>query len=314
MKNKSIDLHQKASWVWRETLTIHKRAPETRLASSLSAVEIFTALYYGGVLNFNPTNPLAEYRDRCIISKGHGSICMYPILADLGFFPMKELNNVCKSNSFLGGIPDPVIPGYETVNGSLGHGLGVAAGIAFGLKCKSSNSKVFVVVGDGELHEGSNWEAIMFASHHKLDNLHLIIDHNGISMSGYINEIISHGSLEKRLTSFGWDCLEVDGHNVLAVQDVLLQQKTKSQGMPKALIAHTLKGRGVPGLEGASLSHVMNIKPELIDSLINFLTSPGVTPGSPKGGELRLSPLGNLPIALSPQQAAEKLVLSGKTK
>ena len=193
---------------------------------------------------------------------------MYPILADLGFFPLEELKHVCESGSFLGGIPDPVIPGYETVNGSLGHGLGVGTGMAFGLKRKGSDRSVFVVAGDGELHEGANWEAIMFAAQHKLDNLHLIVDQNNISMLGYTDDIVSHGDLSSRLSAFGWDCLEVQGHDVLAVQSVLHQLKSVSGGKPKALIARTLKGRGVPGLENASLSHIINPKPELIDSLL----------------------------------------------
>ena len=263
-----IDLINKANWVWRETLAIHRLAPETRLASSLSSIEIFVALYYGNILRFDPTNPLIETRDRCIISKGHGSICMYPILADLGFFPVEELQKVCRSGSILGGIPDPVIPGYETINGSLGHGLGVATGVALGLNRKDSDRSVFVVTGDGELHEGANWEAIMFASHHKLDNLNLIVDNNQISMLGYTNDIVTNGSLLDRLSSFGWDCYEVDGHNVLAVQAELLNLKNLHDGKPKALIARTLKGRGVPGLENAALSHIMNPKPELIDTLL----------------------------------------------
>lgn len=264
----AVDLHAKARWVWRETLAVHRRAPETRLASSLSSIEIFVALYYGGILRFNPSNPLDEDRDRCIISKGHGSICMYPILADLGYFPQEELQHVCEAGSFLGGIPDPVIPGYETVNGSLGHGLGVATGIALGLKRKASDRSVFVVVGDGELHEGANWEAIMFASQYKLDNLHLIVDDNRISMLGYTDDIVSHGALATRLTAFGWECMEVDGHDVLAVQAALQQQKATAAGKPKVLIARTLKGHGVPGLENAPLSHIINPKPELIDSLL----------------------------------------------
>lgn len=263
-----IMLREKSNWVWRETLAVHRRAPETRIASSLSAIEIFVALYYGGVLRFDPAQPLAEHRDRCIISKGHGSICMYPILADLGYFSMEELHRVCKTGGFLGGIPDPVIPGYETVNGSLGHGVGVATGMALGLKQKGSDRSVFVVSGDGELHEGANWEAIMFASQHKLDNLHLIVDNNGISMLGYTADIISHGRLTERLSAFGWDCVEVDGHDVGAVQAALMKMKTCGEGKPKALIARTLKGRGVPGLENAPLSHIINPKPELIDSLL----------------------------------------------
>lgn len=268
MRSDLADLRQKAHWVWRETLAVHRRAPETRLASSLSSIEIFVALYYGGVVRFDAKNPRAEGRDRCIISKGHGSICMYPILADLGFFPMEELQHVCEAGSFLGGIPDPVIPGYETVNGSLGHGLGVATGVALGLKRKGSDRNVFVVAGDGELHEGANWEAIMFASQHKLDNLHLVVDDNRISMLGYTDDIVSHGPLAARLQAFGWDCQEVDGHDVLAIQSAMLRQKAQNEGKPKVLIARTLKGRGVPGLENAPLSHIMNPKPELIDSLL----------------------------------------------
>lgn len=269
MMNNTIDLREKAKWVWRETLAVHRRAPETRLASSLSAIEIFVALYYGGILRFDPSNPWDNNRDRCIISKGHGSVCMYPILADLGFFPMDELLHVCKAGSFLGGIPDPVIPGYETVNGSLGHGLGVATGMALGLKRKNSDRSIFVVTGDGELHEGANWEAIMFAPHHRLDNLHLIVDDNHISMLGYTDDIVSHGNLAQRLTAFGWDCLEVDGHDVQAVQASLLKQKNTTLEKPKALIARTLKGHGIPGLENAPLSHIINPKPELIDSQLD---------------------------------------------
>jgi transketolase len=268
MNMSAINLSQKAHWVWRETLAIHRRAPETRVASSLSSIEIFVALYYGGVLRFNSAYPLDEQRDRCVISKGHGSICMYPILADLGYFSIDELQRVCQTGGFLGGIPDPVIPGYETVNGSLGHGLGVGTGMALGLKTKGSDRSVFVVCGDGELHEGANWEAIMFASQHKLDNLNLIVDDNRISMLGYTDDIVSHGSLSDRLSAFGWDCIEVDGHNVEAVKKVLLGMKESNVGKPKALIARTLKGHGVPGLENAPLSHIMNPKPELIDSLL----------------------------------------------
>jgi transketolase len=263
-----IDLREKAKWVWIETLKVHRRSPDTRIASSLSPIEIFVALYYGGVVRFNPANPLAEDRDRCVISKGHGSICMYPILADLGFFPLSELERVCEPGSFLGGIPDPVIPGYETINGSLGHGMGVGTGMALGLKRKGSDRSVFVVTGDGELHEGANWEAFMFAAHHRLDNLHLIVDDNRTSMLAHTEDIVSHGSLVARLAAFGWECLEVDGHDAVAVQSALLEMKAQANGKPKALIARTLKGHGVPGLENAPLAHIINPKPELVDSLL----------------------------------------------
>jgi transketolase len=263
-----IDLNEKAAWVWRETLQIHLNAPETRLASSLSSIEIFVALYYGGVLRFDSAHPLSEARDRCVISKGHGSICMYPILANLGFFSTDELSRVCKAGGILGGIPDPIIPGYETINGSLGHGLGVATGMAFGLSRKKSDRSVFVVAGDGELHEGANWEAIMFASQHQLEYLNLIVDNNQISMLGFTEDIVSHHSLIDRLSSFGWDCFEVDGHDILAVQQSLLEMKSTLRKKPKALIAKTKKGHGVPGLENEPLSHIINPKPELLEKLL----------------------------------------------
>ncbi|PLW77252.1 transketolase [Cohaesibacter celericrescens] len=264
-------LRDKAHWVWRETLAVHLRAPETRIASSLSPIEIFVALYYDDVLRFDAINPLSPERDRCIISKGHGSICMYPILADLGFFPKDELEKVCMAGGILGGIPDPVIPGYETVNGSLGHGLGVSAGMALGLKTRRADQQVFVVCGDGELHEGACWEAIMFAAQHGLDNLNLIIDNNHIAMLGYTDDIVSHGCFSERLGSFGWSTYEVDGHNISDVCATLHSMKATRDGKPKVMIANTLKGHGVPGLENQPLSHIINPKPEVIDNLLESL-------------------------------------------
>ena len=261
-------LRDKSHWVWRETLAIHRRAPEARLASSLSPIEIFVALYYGGVLRFDAREPLAAMRDRCVISKGHGSICMYPILADLGFFPPEALLHVCENGSFLGGIPDPLIPGYETVNGSLGHGLGVATGMALGLRRRGFANSVFVIVGDGELHEGANWEAIMFAAHHRLDNLHVIVDNNRTSMLGHTDDIVAHGSLTDKFRAFGWDSREVDGHDAAELQSALLVQKAGGTGRPSLLVAQTIKGRGVPGLENMPLSHIMNPKPATLDALL----------------------------------------------
>ena len=181
------------------------------------------SLYYLGLLNQDPTEPLLSGRDRCVISKGHGSLCMYPVLADLGFFSMSVLEKVCETGSFLGGIPDPVIPGYETVNGSLGHGVGVASGMALALKRRRQEQHVYVVTGDGELHEGSNWEAFMFAAQHELNNLTVIVDNNQISMLGPTDTIVSHRDLGKKLEAFGRETIIVDdGHNVGELYDCLL--------------------------------------------------------------------------------------------
>jgi len=268
-KLQTNELKIKAEWVWKETLKIHHDSPETRVASSLSPIEILVALYYGGVVDIFPKQPLSPNRDRIIISKGHGSLCMYPILADLGFFKKKELKNVCKSGSFLGGIPDPIIPGYETINGSLGHGVGVGTGIALALRKKRSNKKVFVLTGDGELHEGSNWEAFMLASQLRLDNLIVLVDNNKISMLDHTDNIVSHRNLYEKMHTFGWKPYDVkDGHNVslnLKALNLALKNKEKK---PKIIIFNTNKGNKVPDLQNLSLSHVIAIKPETIKSLL----------------------------------------------
>lgn len=262
-------LKEKAKYVRVETLKIHKRAPETRVASSLSPIEIFVSLYYGKLINFDPKNPLNENRDRFIISKGHGSISMYPLLADLGFFDVKELENVCQDGTFLGGIPDPIIPGYETVNGSLGHGLGVGSGMALGLKTKKSKQKVVVLTGDGELNEGSNWEAIMFAAQHGLDNLTLIVDYNKVSMLDFSKNIINLNSLNDKFKAFNWDVFEIkDAHDLDEVYTTLNSVLNQANNKPKVVIANTIKGKGVPFLETHALSHILSVKPEDIDALI----------------------------------------------
>ena len=265
-------LIKKVEWVRKETLKIHRKAPETRIASSLSPVEIFVSLFYGGLISHFPNDPLNVNRDRLIVSKGHGSICLYPILAELGFFDRRELERVCQKGGILGGIPDPIIPGYETVNGSLGHGLGVATGIGLALQRQKKNRSVFVLCGDGELHEGSCWEAIMFASHHSLDNISLIVDNNGISMLGHTDDIVSHDSISLRLEAFGWDVVEVNGHNVTKVHEAIKKQKISRNGKPKAIVANTKKGFGIPELENQPLCHITNPKPETIDQILGAAT------------------------------------------
>lgn len=264
-------LKEKALWVRKETLNIHKIAQDTRLASSLSAVEIFVALYYGKILAFAPKDTRLEERDRFIISKGHGSISLYPILADLGFYDMKELERVCKEGSFLGGIPDTMIPGYETINGSLGHGPGVGCGIALALKRRKRSEKVFVLLGDGELCEGSVWEAVMFAGEHKLGNLILIIDNNKVSMLDYCRNILDLNPLGDKFKMFKWAVKTVDGHNIGQLHNSLKRVKEDNNDKPKLLIANTVKGKGVPSLENDPLSHIKNIKPEEIDKVIEGL-------------------------------------------
>ncbi len=264
-------LKEKALSVRRETLNLYKMSSGFRLASSLSDVEIFVALYYGKILNVNPKNVNWQERDRFVISKGHGAISLYPILADLGFFDKKELTKMSQKGSFLGDIPDTRIPGFETINGALGHGLGVACGMALALKKKNLHSKVFVLLGDGELNEGAVWEAVMFASHHKLDNLILIIDDNKISMLGYCKNIIDLESLEEKFRAFKWETVSVDGHHIEKLYDALKILRESNDNRPKVLIADTVKGKEVSQLEGDALCHIRSLKENEINKAIEEL-------------------------------------------
>ena len=254
-----------------KTIEVHMKAPATRLASSLSSVEIFVALYYGGCLNYRALEPKWVGRDRLIISKGHGSICLYPILADLGFFPAEELLKAGEFGSFLGGIPDPDIPGYETINGSLGHGLGIGVGTATYLSCQKdyhSSPKVYVVISDGELYEGSTWEALILAGARRLKNLCVIVDNNRTSMLDRTDNIISLEKLVSRFQLFGWRAVEVDGHDV---HQLVSHAQSFNQGSdePTVIVANTIKGKGVKVLEDDPLSHIANLNEQEARLAIN---------------------------------------------
>lgn len=261
-------LCEKAAWVRCETLRLHRRCPETRIASSLSCVELFTALFYSGVLRFHPRDPCWPERDRLVVSKGHGSISLYPVLADLGFFPRAELARVGQEGALLKVIPDPAIPGYETLNGSLGHGLGVGCGMALALRNERPGCRVFVVVGDGELNEGSMWEALMFAGHHRLDNLVLVVDRNGACLLDFCENVLALDPLAEKFRSFGWEASVVDGHDVDALAAVLAAARAGGSGRPRAVVATTVKGKGVARLESDPLSHVRVLTPGEIDVLL----------------------------------------------
>lgn len=260
------ELERQAARVRLETLRLHKLAPETRVASSLSDVEIFVALYYGRLLKLKPSNPRYKDRDRVIISKGHGGISLYPILADLGFFDVSELEKIGRTGSILGGIPDNV-PGFETINGSLGHGLGVGSGMAMALRRRKSASSVVVLIGDGELFEGAIWEAVMFSGHHRLDNLTLIVDRNKRSMLGQTSEILDLSPLSVKFRAFGWRAETADGHDTASLYGSLAELLPARRGKPKVLIAETVKGKGVPMLEADDLCHIRTLSPAQVDAL-----------------------------------------------
>lgn len=262
------DLEKKIKWVWEETLKLHGRSPETRVASSLSCVDLLVVLYYNGFIKYKADEPLWEDRDRLLISKGHGSISYFPILADLGFYPKDELEHVSESQHLLKAIPDNLIPGYETVNGSLGHGINVGCGVSIALKTKKKDNRVIILCGDGELNEGSNWEGIMFAGHNKLDNMLIIIDNNKGSMLDFSKNIIDLEPFENKFEAFGWEAFRCDGHSVDALNQVYEDIFNSKSNKPKVLIADTVKGKGIPKLETDPLNHIKSLSQEEINSII----------------------------------------------
>ena len=209
---------------------------------SLSLVEILMALYYNAA-KVDPKNPAWEKRDRVILSKGHGAPALYAILADLGFFPRQDLWRIRQIDSHLQGHPDKnKTPGIEACTGSLGQGLAIAGGAAMALKRKNSSSRVFVIAGDGEIQEGIAWEAAMSAAHYKLDNLTVMLDHNGLQIDGSNDDVMSLGNVVEKYRAFGFECFTVDGHNIAEITRSL---QTPVSGKPRFIDCRTHKGYGV---------------------------------------------------------------------
>lgn len=214
---------------------------------SLSCVEMLMALYYN-IMKVDPSNPGWEERDRFVLSKGHACPALYAVLADKGYFPREDLWTLRKFHSHLQGHPDMrKTPGVDANTGSLGQGVSIAGGMALAAKYKGESHRVFVITGDGESQEGLVWEAAMSAAHYKLDNLTVLVDNNGLQIDGSNNEVMSLGDLAAKLRAFGFDLYEIDGHDLDAVEAALRAPVTA--GKPKAILAHTVKGKGVSFME-----------------------------------------------------------------
>jgi len=222
-------------------------AGEGHIASAFSVMDILWVLY-DGVLKIDPLKPNDPNRDRFFLSKGHASLGLYAVLAEKGFFDKKEFDNLCAFDSMLGGHPDKnKISGVEASTGSLGHGFPMAVGAALGLKISNKKSRVFALIGDGEANEGTGWEAALLASHHKLNNLTLIVDHNHST-----DRALGIGNLTKKFEAFGWQSVSINGHNHKEILKALL---LKSATKPTAIIAETIKGHGTKTMEGNPAWH-----------------------------------------------------------
>ena len=234
----------------REVIEMIYTAKSGHPGGNLSAVEIITTLYTK-IMKHYPDwdkNPDFKNRDRFILSKGHASATLYAVLAECGYFPTSELNTFRKLGSKLQGHPScKLLKGIEVSTGSLGQGLAMANGIALGLKLDKIASSVYVYLGDGELQEGSIWEAVMAAAHYKLDNLIAFVDYNGLQIDGQTCKIMNLSDISKKFEAFGWDTISIDGHNIQEIEDAV--NKAKTNDKPTVIVAKTVKGKGVSFME-----------------------------------------------------------------
>ena len=221
---------------------------------SMSAAELFTYLYFKE-LNVDPQNPKWEERDRFVLSKGHCAPGLYAALAHRGFFPVEDLVQLRKVGSYLQGHPNMnTVPGVDMSTGSLGQGISTACGMALSAKVKKQNNRVYTLLGDGEIQEGQVWEACMFASHYKLDNLCVIVDNNGLQIDGDVAKVMSPYPIDEKLAAFGFDVQCIDGHDFEAIEAAMEHAKTV-KGKPSAIVMTTVKGKDVSFMENQAGWH-----------------------------------------------------------
>lgn len=242
-------LDEKSLQLRRLVLRALAAADKGHVGSALSLIEILRVLYEN-VVKHDPKNPTWEKRDRVILSKGHGCLALYAVLADQGYFPLTLLDTFCARHSPLGGHPERDINlGVEASTGSLGHGLPLATGMALAHRRLGDAVRVFVIVGDGELNEGSNWEALLMAAKHQLSNLTVIVDHNAQQLHGSVEKVMPMGSLRAKFEAFGASAVEVDGHRPDLLQGAFKHLSSRASGPPGVVIAHTIKGKGLVAAE-----------------------------------------------------------------
>jgi len=244
----------------------------SHIGAALSVTDILVALYFGR-LNYLPNDHHWPDRDRCILSKGHGALALYATLAEAGVLPMKQLDQFGTPNSPLAGHPVEAVPGVEAATGSLGHGLGIAAGITLAARLDNRNIHVVAILGDGELDEGSVWEAAMFAPHHGLGGLVAIVDRNGYQQEGLTSRILNLEPLADRWRAFGWRVIETDGHNYHTLS-AALNDAWDSVEQPTVIIAHTVKGKGVSFMENEAKWHIGWLQGETLDCALKELEEP----------------------------------------
>jgi transketolase len=259
-----IELKRIAVQLRKDVLAIIKSGSAGHIGGALSATELMAALYFKVLKNIDSQNPKKADRDRFIMSAGHKCLIVYAALAEKGFFSKDLFNTYFKIKSKLPGHPDMhKLPGIESNTGSLGHGLPIAVGMALGLKIDNSSSKVYVIMGDGELGEGTNWEAAAAASHHKADNLIVMVDRNKFQLGGLTNDIMNFEPLADKWKAFGWSVRSIDGHNLKEIVDTLTDAPFEKE-KPSLIICNTVKAKGLSFIENTVGSHYWKVNPEQV--------------------------------------------------
>ena len=260
----------------RTVLEMAYAGSTVHIACAFSIIELMTVLYRSH-LRYPGNHPRAEGRHYLVLSKGHGVMAQYACMRELGWLDDSHIHGYFKDGSELKGLSDSRVPGLEVTSGSLGHGFSVGVGIAMGLQRKDTDQKVYAIVGDGELNEGPIWEGALVASHHRMDNLMLIVDKNGFQAMGTTDDVLALGDLSAKFSSFGFEALEVDGHDEAAVDAAIRRLWVAGSGKPKALIARTVKGKGVPSMESDNRWHYTRLNAQTFAEAIDALGTLGAS-------------------------------------
>jgi transketolase len=231
------------------------------IGCAFSIIELLAVLYRNH-LRYPNNDPLASGRDYLVLSKGHGVMAQYACMRELGWLKDEAFSRYFSDGSDLKGLSDSRIPGLEATSGSLGHGFSVGVGLAMGAKLRGTDQKIYALVGDGEINEGPIWEGALFAAHHELKNFMVIVDENGYQAMGSTQEVLKLDSIQSKFESFGFEAITIDGHDELAIDRAITQLWKSTSGSPKALIAKTVKGKGVSFMEHNNIWHYTRLDPK----------------------------------------------------
>lgn len=259
--------HFDAKRIRKTILDMAYAGSTVHIGCAFSIVELLAVLYRNH-LRLDKADPHSPQRDYMVLSKGHGVMAQYACLNEIGWLPDEELSRYFGNGTRLKGLADAHVPGIEATAGSLGHGLSVGVGLALGAKRNGTDQTCYALVGDGELNEGAIWEAALFASQFKLDNLIVIVDANGFQAMGTTDEVMGLGNMEAKFAAFDFDAVSIDGHDEIAIDKAYVDLKSRKNGRPKAIIAKTIKGKGVSFMENDNIWHYTRLNPQTYDNAV----------------------------------------------